>query len=369
MLEVSLAQAIVVLQVAALLATIVVPIILGLQCVTTRRNHRNRSEDATPRLAIPFDNDFPTIHATSGVPTFEQLTKDIEIEPKDGLRARVHYELGLEQFKHYVNNRDGVIEEARYAMASLSEQMDHSEITVAERIGIALAGSDVDDDSEVEIQFDSLQPQTQIYALHKKREQVALQSIVRDLRRNVSRTDYTSVKSIIESGEMALAAIMSELPLPWQDLRTINHAYRSDPRVTKPPRREFIDTMFLMPEGKILVDRRAERDGKWLVSGKHELAVPYEALVPVIRIRHPGDSGVPTGRYVAMVNKDLGTEWVTEIWRRGGYRDQKYVLARDGMLPKQIRAAYRRRQIRRTLWGALLLLAIVDIVLLGQRFL
>ena len=333
-------------------------------------NRRNRSEREVSRLIIPSDSDFPTIHATSGVPTFEQLIKGIEIEPKDSSRARGLYELGLERYNHYFNNRDGAIAEAKREMDALSNEMDQSEIALAEQVGIALSRTNDDEErSEIQIQYDSLQPQARIYVHHKRHELRALQLIENDLRKDVPRTDYTSVKSRIESGEATLESIMSELPLPWQDLRTMNRVQYSEPDVTKPPKREFINTMFLLPGGRVLVDRHAERDGDWLVSEEHELTVPYVTLVPLMEVSHLGDPGVPTGQYVALADKDVGTEWITELVRQGGYRDQKYILSRDGISPRQIRARYRRRQLRtrvQVLFAVDVILAVSLLVMLWR---
>ena len=329
-----------------------------------KRGRQDRSGSASPAPAIYLDEEFPKIHATNGVPTFEQLIKGIEIKPEDGFRARGLYELGLERFNHYFNNRDGFIAEARREMEALANGMDQSEVGLAEHIGNGLSRADNGEErSEVEVQYDSLGPQARIYVHHKRHELQALQLIENDLRKDVPRTDYTSVKTRIESGEVALDSIMSELPVQWQDLRTINRVQYEEPAATKPPKREFINTMFLIPGSRILVDKRAERDNDWLISEEHELAVPYETLVPLMEIRYPDDPGVPTGQYVALLNRDLGTEWVTKLVRQGGYRDQQYTLARDGLSPKQIRARYRRRQLRR-ITQALLAVDIVLVALL-----
>ena len=350
-------------------ATVALVIVGILTLFVKRRSRQNRSEDATPALAVYSGKEFPTIHATSGVPTLEQLTRGIEVDPKDRLRARVLYDSGLEQFNHYVNNRDGVVAEARREMTSLAEQMEQSEVTLAERIGIALTGDDNDDPSESQAQYDSLPPLAQIYAQQKRHEHEALQLIANDLQKNIPRTDYTSVKSRIESGEMPLDSIMSELPLPWQDLRTISQVAFSSRVVVKPPKRQFVHAMFLMPEGQLVEDKRAERDGKWLRSDKYGMLAPYTTPLRVMRERRPEGTAVPTGKFMVVVPATVGPEWLTELLRQGGYRDQQYILARDGMLPEQVREAYRRQLMWRIIWGVLIALFVVDVVLWTSRLL
>ena len=362
MLGITSGQVIAAATVGLLLATVGLVIVGVLQLITIRRHRKNRIADANPTLTVYPGGEFPKIHATNGVPTLQQLIQDIEVAPEDRWRARLLYEMGLAQFNHYVNNRDGVVTESRLAMESLVEQMDQSEISLAESTGIAFARADKDELPETLIQYNSLRPQTQIYAQHERREHEALQTIANDLQKNVPRTDYTSVKSLIESGEVPLDAIMSELPLPWQELRTISEVESGGRIVVKPPRREFMHTIFLTRDGRVLEDKRAERDGKWLQSDKHNLLVPYQEPAQVMRARDLDDRGVPTGESMIIIDRDPGPEWVTDFWRQGGYRDQQYILARDGRLPEQIRTAYRQKQIKTGLWLAFAALAIVDAV-------
>lgn len=336
-------------------ATVALVIVGILTLVLMRRGLKGRSSDNTALPVLHSGGGSPTIHATGGVPTFQQLTQGIEIDPQDHRRARGLYETGLEQFNHYVNNRDGVVATAKQEMESLAQHLEESEISHAGRIGIALAGADEDDPSELEGQYKSLGPEAQIYAQQKRREQEALKSIANDLRNDVPRTDYTSVRSRIESGNVSLDAIMSELPITWQDLRTINQTSTRPPPVEKPPKRRFVHAVFLTLEGTYLEDKRAEKDGKWVRSDRHDMLAPYLTPYRVM------EDGVPTDSFMVVIPPAIGSEWLTEMWRQGGYRDEQYGLRRDGLHPEQIRARYRRR---RDLRVALALLT-VEVVVLG----
>ena len=285
--------------------------------------------------------------------------------PEDRRRARVLYEMGLAQFNHYVNNRDRVVTESRFAMESLVEHMDQSEISLAESTGNALVRADKGELPETLIQYNSLRPQTQIYAQHKRREHVALQSIANDLSKNVPRTDYTSVKSRIESGEMPLDTIVSELPLPWQELRTINEKETPRRIVEKPPKREFIHMIFLTQDGRVLEDKRAERDGRWIRSDKHNLLVPYQEPAQVWQTTRPDRPPVPTGKYRVIISSEPSAEWITECWRQGGYIDQQYRLARDDRLPEQLRRAYRWRLFSMGIRAVAISLFVIYVVVLG----
>ena len=114
----------------------------------------------------------------AGVPTLSQLTEGIDSDAKTlGLAERL-YEHGLEQFNHFVNNRDGVIEESRRQMASLASSLDQSEICLAKRIGLFLAANgDGEQIVEVQQQYNHLSPQAQIYAHHKRNETEALRRV------------------------------------------------------------------------------------------------------------------------------------------------------------------------------------------------
>ena len=369
MLDITSGQVTAAATVGLLLATVGLVTVGVLQLVAMGRRLKNRLDDVNSTLTVYPGGEFPKIHATGGVPSLQQLTQDIEVDPRDRRRARALYDMGLAQFNHYVNNRDGVVTESRHAMTSLVDQMAESEISLAASTGVALDTADEDEMPETLIQYNSLRPQAQIYAQHKRREHEALQTIANDLLKNVPRTDYTSVKSLIELGEVPLDTILSELPVPWQELRAINHVESGRPSVNKPPRREYIHTIFLTRDGRILEDKRTERDGKWLRSDKHNMLVPYQEPVPVFRAHRAGEPPISAGESRIVIDRDPGPEWVTEFWRQGGYRDQQFLLARDGRLPEQIRSAYRRRQIRIALWSVVSILAVVDVVMFTVKYL
>ena len=164
----------------------------------------------------------------------------------------------------------------------------------------------------------------------------------------MARTDFTSVKSRIASGDATLDAITSELPIMWQEIMTINERAEPIKSTGKPPKREYVPVMFLTKDKGTLVDKKAERDGKWLHSHKHRMVVPYQEPIPAYK--WIGDFPVSTGKRIVVIDRDPGTEWETELWRQGGYFDQQYLLYRHGQHPEQLRKAHRARQIRKVEW-------------------
>ena len=76
--------------------------------------------------------------------------------------AQAMYNLGLEQFNHYVNNRDGIIAEARDKMNELSNELDEAEISLAEEVGIALATAVDEDLWEAQARLQGLAPEARI---------------------------------------------------------------------------------------------------------------------------------------------------------------------------------------------------------------
>ena len=182
---------------------------------------RTDIKDVPSSAHLYGSRDHPGIHATSGVPTMQQLTQGVEMDAKRRGLAQEMYKLGLEQFNHYVNNRDGIIAEARDKMNELSNELDEAELSLAEEVGTALAAAIGGDQREAQARLQGLGPEAQIYAQSKRQEYEALQAIARDLECGVPRTDFTSVKSRIASGDAALDAIMSELPIMWQEMMTI----------------------------------------------------------------------------------------------------------------------------------------------------
>ncbi len=187
-----------------------------------------------------------------------------------------------------------------------------------------------------------------------------MRSIARDLETNTPRTDYASVKQQIASGNVKLESILSELPVTWQDIRTLNErAIR--PKITgKPPKREFLFLMVVTRDKGLLADERAEKDGDWIISNKHRIMVPYQAPVPILD--HVKEDAPPVRKGEAVViTQAHGSEWDTELWRRGGRRDQEYRRAKNGRDPEQVRSAYRWRLFTRAAWA----IVGVDIVLLA----
>ena len=311
--------------------------------------------------------ELPIIHATNGVPTLPQLMAGIELDAKRFGIARRFYEFGLAQFNHYVNNRDWVIEESRRNMASLAGGLSQREMCLAESIGISLAANGDSEQREAnQAQYRDLSLQAQIYAQHKRHETGAMKSIARDLETNTPRTDYASVKARIASGNVHLDSIVSELPILWQDIRTLDKRAER-PRVNgRPPKREFLHVILVTRDRRLLEDKHAEKDGGWIVSNKHNIEVPYQAPMPILVQSGERTPPVRKGEIV-IITHDQGHERRTEFWRKGGRLDQVYTRSKNGMAPEQLRSAYRRRLINRAAWvasGALL----VEIILLATFY-
>ena len=325
----------------------------------TRRGRHMRADLVDDVRILGADQESPKIHATNGVPTFEQLTRGTNIEKANLVPARALYELGLEQYNHPVNNRDGVIAEARNEMQSLATRITRAEIETAQSVGIAMADGDEGELSETQQQYDAMSPDAKTYAEQKQVEHSTRASILNDLRKRVPGTDFTEVKALVASGDTPLDAVMSQFPLPWQDLRRVNQLPSERPVMSKPPKPEFVHAMFLTPGGTIALDKHAEKDGKWVRSDKHKMMAPYPKPLTVMRRRH-GDF-VPTDKSMVVVGPSISPEWLTEAWREDGYFDEQYRRAREGRLPEQVRAYYQRRRIL----TALRMIVIAEVVLLA----
>ena len=298
----------------------------------------------------------------------DQLAEGIEMGPKAAGLARRLYATGLEQFNHYVNNRDGVIEDARREMSSLRNSLSPSEIAVAESIGISLATSGDSEQMQVaDSKYAELTPQSQIYAQHKRLEHDALQRIARDLEMGVPRTDYTAVKALISSGDVQLSSITSELPISWQAIRELGDKVAIFEPTEKPPKREFLHVIFHTKDRGLLEDKKAERDGKWIDSDKHDMLVPYQEPIPFYEFVEVGKPPVQTGE-VIVIDQDPTSEWDTEFWRRGGRMDQTFLNTRAGTTPEQLRKAYRKRQIRKASWIVAGVLTVLNIALVFSLF-
>ena len=136
----------------------------------------------------------------------------------------------------------------------------------------------------------------------------------------------------------------------------------------KPPRKEFTHVIFVTKERGELEDKRAERDGEWIVSKKHDMMAPYHEPATLSKYMDPRRPPVPVGK-VVVINRDPTSEWETEFWRRGGRLDQTYLRAQAGMDPEQLRNAYRRLQSRRALWAAAGAMTVADIVIVAVKYL
>ena len=353
---------------AGSVAAIVMIVVVVLVWRFPRRANEEPDEIASRYRLYP-GSDSPTIHATGGIPTLSQLLEGIDLDPKRlGLAERL-YEHGLAQFNHYVNNRDGVIEESRRQIATLASRLGPSEISSAENIGLHWdENRDCEQEVEFHQQYNQLSPQAQIYAQFKRKEADALSRIARDLETNIPRTDYTSVKARIASGKTNLDSLSSELPAFWQRIRTLDQKVERTRLKGKPPKREYLHVLFMMREQGLLEDKRAERDWNWIVSKKHNLLVPYQD--PIIRYEfvEEGLPPVPKDR-VIVVNQDPTSEWETEFWRKGGRLDQEYRRTSRGESPEQLRAAYRRRLFNRVVWIVATAVLIAEILLLVAKYL
>jgi len=285
------------------------------------------------------------IHATNGVPTLEQLIVGIDLDAKRmGLAERV-YEIGLAQFNRYINNRDGVICNAKSQVDGLVKHLRAEEMICAKRLGLALAKSSNDEEeSDVEEKYEELSPYAQIYAQHKRIESEALKQIAKDLEMNVPRTDYTAVKAQISSGVSDIDTIMSDLPVPWREIRSLSKKVERPKATGKPPKREYLHVKFMTRDHGLLEDNRAEKDGDWIISDKQGYMVPYQPPADLWEVKEFGKPHIWKGKAV-IITHDATSEWETEFWRQGGRMDQVYQRAARGESPEQLWSAYRRRQI------------------------
>ena len=328
----------------------------------------NNPRDAIRILELNATTEVSNIQSTGGVPTLEQLTQDIEIAPEYRWMLHDLYEIGLTQFNHEINNRDGILAESRKAMDELKVQLCSSEIERAEKVGIALSATNEDKQQQAKSQYNNLDPLSQIYAQHKKYELATLKTIARDLEKKVPRTDFTSVKSRIKSGETSLHAIMGELPIQWQDIRRINECESPKPPAIKPKPRKFMRVEFIGSDGLHQIDKRVEIHGNWIESRKYGYIAPCEAMHPILSWEGRTTS-TSNPEYGLFINQAIGSEWMTELWRKGGFRDERYSQYRDGTSPDQLHRAYRNKQVSKILWIIIGAIGVIDIVMLAARFL
>ena len=355
--------------VAAGAVAAIVMIVVAILAWRFPRRAKEEPDEIASRYRIYPGSDSPTIHATSGVPTLSQLLEGIDLDPKKLDLAGRLYKHGLEQFNRFVNNRDGVIEDSRRQMASLATSLDQSELYLAESTGVSLASTeDCEQRAEVQQQYNDLSPQAQIYAQHKRRETDALRRIARDLETNTPRTDYTSVKSRIASGNVNLDTLLSELPFFWQRIRSLDEKVERPGFKGKPPKRELLHVKFMTRDHGLLEDKRAEKDGNWIISDKHSYMVPYQPPADLWEGKEFGKPLIWKGKAV-IITHDATSEWETEFWRQGGRMDQVYQRAARGESPEQLQSAYRRRQINNFGWVAGTAFLIADIIMLGILYL
>ena len=328
----------------------------------------NNPRDAIRILELNATTEVSNIQSTGGVPTLEQLTQDIEIAPEDRRRVRHLYEMGLVQFNHKINNRDGILSESRKAMDELKTQLCGSQIGRAEKVGIALSATSEDERQQGRAQYDNLDPLSQIYAQHKKDEWLTLKTIARDLEKKVPRTDFTSVKSRIKSGRTSLYTIMGELPIQWQDIRTINEWVSMKPPAIKPKPRKFMRVVFTSSDGSRQTDRRVEIHGNWIESQKYGYMAPLEDIYPIWSFRGP-TTFMSEPEYGLSIEQPPSSDYETEFWRQGGFRDRRYCQYRDRRSPDQLHRAYRNRQALRILWAVNGAVWATALIMVAARFL
>ena len=308
-------------------------------------------------------NQEPSFHTTSGTPSLQQFTQGIELNYKAKRLAETLYNLGLQQYNHPVNNRDGLVKKTRQIMVELATNLSFEQLKLAADFDAATDSTESGPEKVRQKDLTRiLNPNTRTYAMYKRREHEAHASIDRDLERGVPRTDYTCVKKRISLGETDLNFIMSELPIFWRSIRSLNEKFERPEVTRRPPRPETFNVEFIMADGRILRDKRAEKDGDWLVSDKHGFLVPCPPPTEIWTFKENGKAG-PTGKSVLIVDQEPSSEWETEFWRRDGYMDQTYLRARAGTLPHQLRQAYRRRQIRHLQWYLIGAVIIANIVI------
>ena len=304
-------------------------------------SQRARQRSWSPRK-LPY-----SIHAFNGIPSLEQLIDDLDLDPKAvGLAERL-YESGLEQYNRPVNNRHGDLAKWRREMAELSTILSPYEVSKAEEIGVALATTDNSEARRTaQMEYNALSPRQQMYAQDERHALEAENTITMDKKRGIQPTDYTAVKSYIATGPVPLDSFVSELPIPWQSIRSLGTEVHRPKPTGKPPKPEFVHLVVFTADRSPLEDSRAVRDGDWIDSAKHDMLVPYQKPIPLYQWLDSDGSPVQVGQRV-VIDRDPGPEWETEFWRRGGRLDQIFLRASAGRDPDQQRKAYQRRQIRR----------------------
>ena len=329
--------------------TLAVPITIAAATILWQWRYRARLSDATtiPKLFHIYQDSI--MNDSAGTPSLQQLTQGMKLDAKTLRIAEALYELGLEQYNHPINNRDGIIQESRKVMVELAATMNLEQLRLADGIGRQAAASEDPQQEDIDL---ILSPAARTYAQHKKREWQTSESIANDLRKNVPRTDYTLLKDRISSGETKLEYVDDEFPIIWESIRELNEKIEMPEVKNKPPKQAKVIAVFHTGDGRKLRDKRAEIDGDWLTSHTYNFLTPCPRPIQIFHLNHRGE-WTSKGKKIYEIRRDPSSEWLTEFWRRGGYMDDVYRRAKAGMLPRQLRQAYRRRIIRKVQWSLL----------------
>ena len=339
--------------------TLAVPITIAVATILWQWRYRARLSDATtiPKLFHIYQDSI--MNDSAGTPSLQQLTQGMKLDAKTLRIAEALYELGLEQYNHPINNRDGLIRQSRKVMAELATTMSLEQLKLADDIGRQAASGEEPQREMIEL---ILSPAARTYAQHKKRDWQTSESIANDLQKNVPRTDYTFLKDRISSGEPKLEYIVDEFPIIWESIRELNEKIETPEVKDKPPKQAKVIAVFHMADGRRLRDKRAVIDGDWLTSHKYNFLTPCPRPIQCFHLNRQGE-WTPKGKKIYEIRRDPSSEWLTQFWRRGGYMDDVYCRAKAGMLPHQLRQAYRRRLIRRVQWSLLAAGVIANIVI------
>ena len=90
-------------------------------------------------------------------------------------------------------------------------------------------------------------------------------------------------------------------------------------------------------ERGLLEDKRAERDGDWIISDKYDMIVPYQDPISRYELVEEGKPPVQRGK-VIVITQNASSEWDTKFWGRGGHLDQVYMRAKAGQAPNNFAA-------------------------------
>lgn len=274
------------------------------------------------------------------------------------------YEIGKKQFDHRVNNRDGILQDARHRMAEIRSSENIEDIREAEFLGTQLAKTDDGNSDEIRHRLEMLPPSARMYAMHKKIEEETTLSIAGDLEKGIPITDYTQVKDRMAAGA-SLSEVIEDLPAPWQKIREI--PWPEPRRTTKPRNPIYMPTTILHAELGLLYDKNAELDGEWLISHKHDIVYPYLGPTAIYECRGDPPHLVKVGEEYVIAS-DYPPEWETKLWRRGGYLDEVFERATRGDDPFSSQRRRLRRQRTMTVWGINIVLFCGLLFLVAQTY-